>query len=203
VSVATGPTASAPLLVASAGAGGATGVDAGQVKPPPTTLVISPTTTARSMNPPKVATRDVVLTRINPPRALVSVDEAPPVDVEAGRTFTFDVSPHSLVFSCPKDLEGNSLCEPRTVRVPPGPVAPDPLIIRLNIKDAFLQVEGDPNKHYVIKEDSKHVIVGEDTPVKMVESASRIVHVTELETDRNQTVQLRAGKHATASFLGP
>jgi serine/threonine-protein kinase len=174
----------------------------------PTVSVPVPATAKPNVVPPRPVTpisRDIVVRSLQPRAGvLLSIDDAPAADVEEGRRITLDGQPHTLVFSCRKDLENQPVCDaPQRQNVPAGAAA-DAVDVRLHIKDAMLRVDGDPKKSYGIKEyPTVRVLVGEDTTIPLSQAAALAVTVVERETDRTQSVRLHAGRKVTASFLSP
>ena len=150
----------------------------------------------------KVGTRDVVFQAVRPPRGvLVAVDGEEPLPVEEGKTVTLDTRAHTLQFTCQKDTDGSSVCEPKQRTIEAGDKA-ERVDVRLTIKSALLRVDGDPKRTYGIREyPGLRVVVGDVTVVPLSESALMVVHVVERETDNTQGATLRAGRQSSVSFL--
>jgi serine/threonine protein kinase len=110
-----------------------------------TTRTIATPTVATSAKPS--APRTVTFSALVPAFGVqMSLDGAPPVEVDRTKPFTVDDKAHTLVFTCRGDL-----CPPKTVTIPAG--ATDvPLSVELVAAPARLIVEGDPSHSYGITE---------------------------------------------------
>jgi serine/threonine-protein kinase len=157
----------------------------------------SPRVIATPVVASKPVSRAVSFESLSPPFGVqMSIDGAPPVEVDRTKPFSLDDKAHTLVFTCRGDL-----CVPKTIAVVTGTqnVA---LAVELAVPPATLVVDGDPTHSYGITEiPTVNVPGGGEIDIPMAKG-SRSVHVFD-RTDPvgpSQLVTLSAGKRVTASF---
>ncbi|MBX3188233.1 MAG: serine/threonine protein kinase [Labilithrix sp.] len=144
--------------------------------------------------------RNVTIASLRPANGvLVSKDGAPPVETSSDTTFTFDDKPHTLTFTCKRDL-----CDSRTIEVPAGDsdVALD---VGLRIHPGKLIVEGDPTRAYGIDElPTTTVTPGVAVPIPMIADGSRLITVFDrADPSTKKTVTVRADDQTRVSFKAP
>jgi serine/threonine-protein kinase len=141
--------------------------------------------------------RIVSFATLSPPFGVrMTVDGAPPVEVDGTKPFTLDEKAHTLVFTCRGDL-----CPPKTVAVAAGSNNVD-LSVELAVPPARLFVEGDPSHSFGITEIPWVIVAGGGDVEIPMKVGSRPVHVFD-RTDpgaASQVVTLVAGKATTVSF---
>jgi serine/threonine protein kinase len=167
---------------------------------PPRTLA-HPAVGVRIPTPPKATVREIRFTAVEPPQGVrVSLDGATAIALDATKPLVLDDKVHSLVFSCSSDV-----CDTLTRPVEAGDRA-IAIAVKLTVKPSRLRIRGSAANTYVLAEDPSHHLQVDEFPneIAMQHFASRVVHVTEIETGRTQSVELRAGKVSKlVDFVAP
>jgi hypothetical protein len=119
------------------------------------------------------------------------LDGEPPQQVSTGQTLTLDGKAHILIFDCP-------VCKSVEKDVPAG-TENMPLSVRIPIKDATLEIVGDPTKTY-------QIVGRADVPVRAGTNFIKMsgdhdsVTVRQIETNATVSTTVYAGRSATAAF---
>jgi eukaryotic-like serine/threonine-protein kinase len=158
-----------------------------------------PTVARASATPKPPAMREFRFASLEPPQGVrVQIDQGEPIPVDPAAPLVLDSRAHSLLFSCVSDY-----CDKAATSVEPGTAAA-PLTVKLTIKPSRLVVHGDPQHHFFLNGDPAHPLRIGENEVPMTQSAVRVVRVTEVETERSESVELRAGKVAKpVDFTAP
>ena len=140
---------------------------------------------------PKVIERTMSLDLTPSMGVSLSIDGAPARDVSTGATLALDGKAHSLSFACP-------VCTPVVRDVGAGD-KDDTVVVRLSIKPATLDIIGDGNMHYQIKEHSELTVRPGPNSVPLRSEFENVV-VKQLESGVAVPVRLHAGSSMPANF---
>ena len=149
----------------------------------------------------KTITRTVTITKVRPAFGVhMTLDGEARPDPSPGLSFTInDDKPHTLVFSCQRDL-----CAPKTVPIPAGDGNVE-MPVELALAPGKLVVEGDPTHTYGIKEEpGLFVKSGQEVNIQMPgERGQRDITVFDLNGDLTKNVTITTGKRQTVKFQAP
>ena len=173
-----------------------------------------PTVVLGAAKPPLVSTADagmgkkrsVTFASLQPQYGVVmNVDGVRGPDPGPGVTFMLpDEKQHSLSFTC-QDRDGNELCVPKTIPVPPGDTE-QTLDVQLTILPAKLTVEGDPGKSYGIEEVPNITLasgVAAEIPMRAGQAAQTVTIYDRSDPEKRKKQALRAGRQHVVSFKNP
>lgn len=139
----------------------------------------------------KPVERTITLDLVPPFSVSMVLDGAPAQQVSAGQALTLDGKAHTLVFDCP-------VCKSAERDVPAG-TDDMTLSVRVPIKDATLEIVGDPTKTYQIVGRADVPVHAGTNFIKM-SGGHDSVTVRQIETSTTVSTTLYAGRSATASF---
>jgi serine/threonine-protein kinase len=181
---------------------------AAQVKPPPSavastsatapvpsasasaTMALRPIVPQATQSAPPVQ-RLIGLDLVPPFNVRMVLDGQPPQQVSTGQTLTLDGKAHTLVFDC-------LVCKSVEKDVPAG-TENMPLAVRIPIKDATLEIVGDPTKTYQIVGRADVPVHAGTNFIKMNGDHDSVT-VRQIETNATAPTTLYAGRSATAAF---
>ncbi|HEX8796781.1 MAG TPA: serine/threonine-protein kinase [Polyangiaceae bacterium] len=141
--------------------------------------------------PAKPVERTITFDLSPPFNVRLVLDGAPPQAVSSGQSLTLDGKAHALVFDC-------AVCTTVEKDVPAGSDN-QTISVKLGIKDATLEVRGDVNGTYQIKEHPGVSVHAGVNPVHMSGEYDSIT-VTQMETGVAVPVRLHAGHTVQATF---
>ena len=163
------------------------------------TVAVKPSAFVPIPAPPPTANgkkRNVTITTLRPPFGVhMALDGAPQPDPHQDMTIVVDEKPHTLAFTCEKDM-----CEPRTIAIAAGDKN-EQVPVELRILPAKLLVEGDVSHSYGIEElPNVTVAAGAETEVPMRAGQQSITVFDRSDPTQKRRGHLRAGKREVVSF---
>jgi hypothetical protein len=139
----------------------------------------------------KPVERTITLDLVPPFSVSMVLDGAPAQQVSAGQALTLDGKTHTLVFDCP-------VCKGTERDVPAG-TDDMTLSVRVPIKDATLEIQGDATKTYQIVGRADVPVHAGTNYIKM-SGGHDSVTVRQIESGTTVSTTIYAGRTATATF---
>lgn len=127
---------------------------------------------------------------------LARVDTAEAAPLGIGQELDVTSHPHFVYLTCVHDM-----CEPQGVWIKPGEGTQE-LDVVMTIRPAQLQIEGNFAHRFVIQEEPSLGCGCAGVPMTVpLSSGERVVHVTDMQSNRTIAVVLTAGHSSLISFF--